>query len=110
MKTVRIALALSSVVAAAACSKSSDTAPPRSAQMEQASPESTPSEQATQSTPRANEPMTGSPQTVPPAQHPASGANDSLAPNSATTPTPPSVGGGPMNTSPDQDRMTPDKD
>jgi hypothetical protein len=72
MKTIGIAVAISSIVAAGACSHSSETPPPRSAQMAQASPESTP---------RPEHPMQG----------PAGGT----PPNSWSSPVSPSIGGGP---------------
>jgi hypothetical protein len=108
MNTVRIAVTLSSILAAAACSKSSETPPPRSASMEQASPESTPPEQATRMMPPASEPAPGSP-TLPVPDHPMAGTVEStpngasapISPNAAPTPMIPSVGGGPT-TSPDR--------
>jgi hypothetical protein len=96
-----MAVTLSSVLAAAACSNSSETPPPRSAQMEQASPESVTSEQARRTPPRANEPTPGSMQTPLP-DHPTPGPADGTPPNSWSSPIGPGIGGGPPPAPPDK--------
>jgi len=106
MKTVRIAVTLSSILAAGACSKSSETPPPRSATMEQASPESMTSEQASRTPPRANEPTPGSTENPLP-NHPTPGPADGTPPNSWSAPVSPGIGGGPPPAS--TDRSTSDQ-
>ncbi len=95
MKTVRIAVALSSIVAAMACSKSNETSPPRSADMEQASPESVQTEHASRSRMPANAPYPGSTETAPLPDHPTPGTADGTPPSSWSAPVSPSIGGGP---------------